>query len=69
MKCDLCGSELNDNTKLMSAPSTKGCGCVCFHFYQQLCPDHLLRKIEKVRRGPLAVDSDAIVKPVEQRGQ
>jgi hypothetical protein len=66
-KCDKCGVQLSDESGLMSAPTKRACGCECMHFYVKLCPEHLLRKIEKQRRGPLSIEADTITRGIDEK--
>jgi hypothetical protein len=59
--CEHCGATLDPNAGYLTQPTKKPCGCWCYHFYQHLCPEHTVRKVGKVKRGPLVVEDDSIV--------
>jgi hypothetical protein len=65
--CDHCGVTLTDEAGLMTAPTKKACGCWCYHFYQHLCTEHTVRKVGKVKRGPLSVEPDSEVLGINEK--
>lgn len=63
--CPHCGVELTEEAEQYTTPTTKSCGCVCFHFYQNLCPEHIARRMNK--KSPLDADSNSTVIGINER--